>query len=51
VLIAGKGHEKVQVNKNGAIPFDDVEAARDGLNALGFDCTSVARASSAGKAI
>jgi UDP-N-acetylmuramoyl-L-alanyl-D-glutamate--2,6-diaminopimelate ligase len=49
VLIAGKGHEKVQVNKNGAISFDDVEAAREGLNALGFDCTSGAKARSAGK--
>jgi UDP-N-acetylmuramoyl-L-alanyl-D-glutamate--2,6-diaminopimelate ligase len=50
VLIAGKGHEKVQVNKDGALPFDDVEAAREGLNALGFDCTSAAKASIAGKA-
>jgi UDP-N-acetylmuramoyl-L-alanyl-D-glutamate--2,6-diaminopimelate ligase len=51
VLVAGKGHEKTQINKDGVIPFDDVEAAREGLIALGFDCTSGAKASIAGKAI
>ncbi|MFW6140349.1 MAG: UDP-N-acetylmuramoyl-L-alanyl-D-glutamate--2,6-diaminopimelate ligase [Acidobacteriota bacterium] len=29
ILIAGKGHEKVQVIKNKVIPFDDVQVARD----------------------
>jgi UDP-N-acetylmuramyl tripeptide synthase len=31
VLLAGKGHEKVQVTRNGTIPFDDVEVARESL--------------------
>jgi UDP-N-acetylmuramoyl-L-alanyl-D-glutamate--2,6-diaminopimelate ligase len=48
VLLAGKGHEKVQVTKQGAIPFDDVEVARGNLKAMGFDCKS-AKAGIAGK--
>jgi UDP-N-acetylmuramoyl-L-alanyl-D-glutamate--2,6-diaminopimelate ligase len=36
VLLAGKGHEKVQVTKDGSHPFDDVEVARDALRAAGF---------------
>jgi UDP-N-acetylmuramoyl-L-alanyl-D-glutamate--2,6-diaminopimelate ligase len=47
VLLAGKGHEKVQVIKGGTIPFDDVEVARETLKGLGYDC-EVANASSAG---
>ena len=43
VLLAGKGHEKVQVTKQGTIPFDDVEVARATLLALGYDCTSTAK--------
>ena len=31
VLIAGKGHEKIQVTSSGAAPFDDVEVARKAL--------------------
>jgi UDP-N-acetylmuramoyl-L-alanyl-D-glutamate--2,6-diaminopimelate ligase len=38
VLLAGKGHEKVQVTREGAAPFDDLEVARDGLRAAGFEC-------------
>ena len=38
VLLAGKGHEKVQVTREGSHPFDDVEVARDALRAAGFDC-------------
>jgi UDP-N-acetylmuramoyl-L-alanyl-D-glutamate--2,6-diaminopimelate ligase len=38
VLIAGKGHEKVQVTREGSIPFDDVEVARDVLRASGYTC-------------
>jgi UDP-N-acetylmuramoyl-L-alanyl-D-glutamate--2,6-diaminopimelate ligase len=49
VLLAGKGHEKVQVTKDGTIPFDDVEVARETLKALGYDCKNTARASRAGK--
>jgi UDP-N-acetylmuramoyl-L-alanyl-D-glutamate--2,6-diaminopimelate ligase len=44
VLLAGKGHEKVQVTRQGAIPFDDVEVARGNLKAMGFDCKRVAKA-------
>jgi UDP-N-acetylmuramoyl-L-alanyl-D-glutamate--2,6-diaminopimelate ligase len=49
VLLAGKGHEKVQVSKEGTIPFDDVEVARETLATLGYDCAT--RASSAGKSV
>jgi len=38
VLIAGKGHEKVQVTREGSIPFDDVEIARDILRVSGYHC-------------
>jgi UDP-N-acetylmuramoyl-L-alanyl-D-glutamate--2,6-diaminopimelate ligase len=47
VLLAGKGHEKVQVTREGSIPFDDVEVARESLKKAGYDCEA-ARAS-AGK--
>lgn len=43
VLLAGKGHEKVQVTREGSIPFDDVEAARRALAEAGFDCAAVAQ--------
>ncbi len=49
VLIAGKGHEKVQVTKEGTIPFDDVDLAREKLMALGYDCKSAAKAGTAGQ--
>jgi UDP-N-acetylmuramoyl-L-alanyl-D-glutamate--2,6-diaminopimelate ligase len=38
VLIAGKGHEKVQVTREGSIPFDDVQVAREVLTRAGFEC-------------
>ncbi|MFZ0201921.1 MAG: UDP-N-acetylmuramoyl-L-alanyl-D-glutamate--2,6-diaminopimelate ligase [Candidatus Sulfotelmatobacter sp.] len=40
VLLAGKGHEKVQVTRDGAAPFDDLEVAREALRAAGFECKS-----------
>lgn len=46
VLIAGKGHEKVQVTRDGATPFDDVEVARKALLDAGYgtpEPTEVAR--------
>ena len=38
VLLAGKGHEKVQVTGEGSFPFDDVEVAREALRSAGFGC-------------
>jgi UDP-N-acetylmuramoyl-L-alanyl-D-glutamate--2,6-diaminopimelate ligase len=38
VLLAGKGHEKVQVAREGAAPFDDLEVAREALRGAGFEC-------------
>ncbi len=42
VLLAGKGHEKVQVTREGSHPFDDVEVAREALRGAGFECEPVA---------
>lgn len=42
ILLAGKGHEKVQVTREGSHPFDDVEVAREVLKANGFECKSAA---------
>ena len=36
VLIAGKGHEKVQITRAGSARFDDVEVAREALAAAGY---------------
>jgi UDP-N-acetylmuramoyl-L-alanyl-D-glutamate--2,6-diaminopimelate ligase len=40
VLLAGKGHEKVQVTKDGSFPFDDGDVARQLLREAGYDCES-----------
>jgi UDP-N-acetylmuramoyl-L-alanyl-D-glutamate--2,6-diaminopimelate ligase len=49
VLLAGKGHEKVQITREGTIPFDDLEVARENLKALGHDCQNAATAGMAEK--
>jgi UDP-N-acetylmuramoyl-L-alanyl-D-glutamate--2,6-diaminopimelate ligase len=38
VLLAGKGHEKVQVTRAGSHRFDDAQVAREVLKANGFEC-------------
>ena len=38
VLLAGKGHEKVQVTRQGSAAFDDLEVARGALRVAGFEC-------------
>jgi len=40
-LLAGKGHEKVQVTREGAAHFDDLEVAREALRSAGFACEAV----------
>jgi UDP-N-acetylmuramoyl-L-alanyl-D-glutamate--2,6-diaminopimelate ligase len=39
VLIAGKGHEKVQISRAGTLPFDDWQVAAEALAVLGYDCS------------
>jgi UDP-N-acetylmuramoyl-L-alanyl-D-glutamate--2,6-diaminopimelate ligase len=36
VLIAGKGHEKIQLTREGPVPFDDVAVARQALHNAGY---------------
>ncbi len=43
VLIAGKGHEKIQVTSSGAAPFDDVKEARKALQNGGYLATQAPR--------
>ena len=43
VLIAGKGHEKMQVTRDGSIPFDDVEVAHKLLRTPGYECSPLTR--------
>ena len=40
MLIAGKGHEKVQITRDGSVPFDDVEVAQKVLRDGGYNCKS-----------
>jgi len=42
ILIAGKGHEKVQITREGTKAFDDVGVAREGLKDAGYDCEPLA---------
>jgi UDP-N-acetylmuramoyl-L-alanyl-D-glutamate--2,6-diaminopimelate ligase len=46
LLLAGKGHEKVQVTRDGSHPFDDVAVAREALRASGFECEQTRTAGS-----
>jgi UDP-N-acetylmuramoyl-L-alanyl-D-glutamate--2,6-diaminopimelate ligase len=48
VLLVGKGHEKVQITREGSRPFDDMEVARDALDAAGFDCPAEMRRGAGG---
>ena len=45
VLIAGKGHEKVQISRVGSVPFDDRQVVTDHLRELGYDCARAAEKS------
>lgn len=43
VLLAGKGHEKVQIVGAASIPFDDRQVATEILRELGYDCGGVVK--------
>jgi UDP-N-acetylmuramoyl-L-alanyl-D-glutamate--2,6-diaminopimelate ligase len=43
VLLAGKGHEKVQSVGGASLPFDDRQVATEILGELGYDCRGVGR--------
>ncbi|HKV92548.1 MAG TPA: UDP-N-acetylmuramoyl-L-alanyl-D-glutamate--2,6-diaminopimelate ligase [Candidatus Angelobacter sp.] len=43
VLIAGKGHEKVQITREGVFPFDDVLVAREALQQMSYASEGEAR--------
>lgn len=45
VLIAGKGHERVQISRAGTAPFDDRQVASECLRELGYDCARTAEIS------
>jgi UDP-N-acetylmuramoyl-L-alanyl-D-glutamate--2,6-diaminopimelate ligase len=47
VLIAGKGHEQVQITRSGAAPFDDTQIAAEALRDAGHDCDRAAAGKSA----
>ncbi len=42
VLIAGKGHEQMQITRAGAISFDDRQVAAEALQSLGYECQAAA---------
>jgi UDP-N-acetylmuramoyl-L-alanyl-D-glutamate--2,6-diaminopimelate ligase len=45
VLLAGKGHEKMQVTRTGTAPFDDVKVACEALQAAGYGAVAVGKPS------
>lgn len=47
VLIAGKGHEKVQISRSGSTSFDDRRVASECLRELGYDCARASAEKSA----
>ena len=36
VLLAGKGHERTQITRDGVFPFDDHQVASEELNRIGY---------------
>jgi len=44
VLLAGKGHEKTQTTRDGVMPFDDVQVARELLGDMGYTRAEEAKA-------
>jgi UDP-N-acetylmuramoyl-L-alanyl-D-glutamate--2,6-diaminopimelate ligase len=36
VLLAGKGHERTQITRDGELPFDDHQVASEELNRMGY---------------